>query len=235
MRVNTIRNSGWISKCIFDFVIALVGLVLLLPLMVLIVLIIRFTSRGPVFFFQKRIGRNGIIFNVVKFRTMTVSTQSHGTITTATDCRITTIGRVLRKYKLDEFPQLGNVLVGKMSLVGPRPDVPGYADRLQADARKILDLTPGITGPASLLFRDEEHLLTLAHDPKGFNDEVIYPEKVRINLEYMKNWSFWRDFGYIIATVLPIATSRTGLDRYLGLNYETFRERMEQEARRYQP
>jgi lipopolysaccharide/colanic/teichoic acid biosynthesis glycosyltransferase len=167
------------------------------------------------------------VFRCVKFRTMCTGKESLGAITAATDSRITPVGRRLRQWKLDELPQLWNVLAGRMSFVGPRPDVPGYADQLQGNDRKILDLRPGITGPATLLFRDEERLLALARDPKTFNDHVIYPEKLRINLDYLEHGSFWRDIGYILATVLPFATKRLGLDPRLGLDYESFRQRME--------
>jgi lipopolysaccharide/colanic/teichoic acid biosynthesis glycosyltransferase len=164
---------------------------------------------------------------------MTVGPEGEGTITTAMDRRITPMGRVLRRYKLDEYPQLWNVFVGKMSLVGPRPDVPGYADCLKGDDRQVLELRPGITGPASLLFRDEEIILANARDPQRFNDEVIYPAKVRINLTYAAQWSFWRDIGYIIATVAPVLSGRLGLDRRLGLDITAFRERLIKRAGQY--
>ena len=221
------------SKRCLDLLAAVVGLVALLPFMLLIVAAIRLTSRGPVFFSQERIGREGQRFDVIKFRTMTVDADRDGTITTATDRRITPMGRVLRRYKLDEYPQLWNVFIGKMSLVGPRPDVPGYADCLKGNDRKVLDLRPGITGPASLLFRDEEIILANARDPRRFNDEVIYPAKVRINLTYATQWSFWRDLGYIIATVAPVLSRRLGLDCRLGLDITAFKERLIECARQY--
>ena len=143
--------------------------------------------------------------------------EKHGSVTTAGDSRITPIGILLRKYKLDEIPQLWNVLIGNMSFVGPRPDVPGYADRLQGDDRRILALYPGITGPATLKFRDEENLLAVISDPQRYNDEVIFPEKVRLNIEYVDHWSFWKDMGYIIMTIMPGFTRTVGLDRKLGL------------------
>lgn len=181
-------------------------------------------------FCQTRVGCQGRLFRCVKFRTMQVSSEGLGTITTATDSRVTPVGRFLRRWKLDELPQLWNVVMGEMSFVGPRPDVPGYADRLNGSDRRVLELRPGITGPATLLFRDEERLLAMAKDAKAFNDQVIYPEKLRINLEYREKRSFWRDIGYVIATVLPCATKRAGWDRRLGLNYEEFNNRMERES-----
>ncbi len=216
-----------IFKRLFDFVAAFAGLVLLSPVMAVVAMVVRATSPGPALFIQTRVGRNGKVFRCVKFRTMCTGKESLGAITAATDSRITPVGRRLRQWKLDELPQLWNVLAGRMSFVGPRPDVPGYADQLQGNDRKILDLRPGITGPATLLFRDEERLLALARDPKTFNDHVIYPEKLRINLDYLEHGSFWRDIGYILATVLPFATKRLGLDPRLGLDYESFRQRME--------
>jgi lipopolysaccharide/colanic/teichoic acid biosynthesis glycosyltransferase len=226
-------NTRQLSKLLFDISAAFIGLVLLSPVMAVVAVVVRLTSPGPVLFIQTRVGRQGNLFKCIKFRTMAIGTQAGGTITTATDARITPVGRVLRKWKLDELPQLWNVLTGRMSFVGPRPDVPGYADQLQGSDRMVLELLPGITGPASLLFRDEEILLALARDPKKFNDAIIYPEKVRINRVYMETGSFWRDIGYILATVLPYATQQMGFNQRLGLNYESFRKRMEEDAARY--
>ena len=134
---------------------------------------------------------------------MYAGSEQKGTITSATDERITPIGRFLRNYKLDEFPQLWNVLIGRMSFVGPRPDVPGYADRLQGEARKILELRPGITGPASLYFRDEEDILAKAENPQEYNDTILWPKKTELNLQYCREWSFWKDIGYILVTIFP--------------------------------
>ena len=214
-----LKKSWWIPKRIFDFTISFVGLVLLLPLIAAIAVVVLATSGGPVLFVQLRVGRHGRLFRCYKFRTMVPGAHELGSITTATDSRITDVGRVLRHYKLDELLLLWNVVTGKMSFVGPRPDVPGYLDRLQGDDRRILELLPGITGPATLIFKDEAQLLSQAEDPKTFNDEVIYPQKVRINLAYMDDGSFWRDFGYILATLFPYFTKKTGLNKYLNLNY----------------
>jgi lipopolysaccharide/colanic/teichoic acid biosynthesis glycosyltransferase len=136
-------------------------------------------------------------------RTMTTGADSAGTVTTATDKRVTRIGRFLRKFKFDEFPQLYNVFIGKMSFVGPRPDVPGYADRLSGDDRRLLELRPGITGPATIFFRYEEEILANAENPEAYNDTVLWPVKVRMNLRYLDTWNFMRDLGYILLTVLP--------------------------------
>ena len=135
---------------------------------------------------------------------MHIGSGHKGTITSAHDERITPIGHFLRKYKLDEIPQLWNVFIGKMSFVGPRPDVPGYADRLTGENRKILELLPGITGPASLFFRNEEELLCKTKNPKIFNDATLWPKKVELNLDYYYHWGFWKDIGYIVVTVFPV-------------------------------
>lgn len=156
---------------------------------------------GPVLFTQKRVGKDGKLFTMYKFRSMTVG---HGgsSVSVAGESRITPLGAKLRKYKLDELPELWNVLIGDMSFVGPRPDVPGYADRLQGEDRKILQLKPGITGSASLKYRNEEELLAKQDDPVRYNDEVIFPDKVRINLDYLEHWSFWLDMKIIIYTII---------------------------------
>lgn len=191
-----------LCKNIFDRVVALFGLLILWPLFLAVALCIKIKMPGgPVIFKQKRVGQHGKLFTMYKFRTM-VNGASGSTISVAGENRITPLGAVLRKYKLDELPELWNVLIGDMSFVGPRPDVPGYADKLTGEDRKILVLRPGITGPASLKYRNEEYLLSLQSDPQKYNDEVIFPDKVRINLHYLKNWSFGYDLKLIIYTVL---------------------------------
>ncbi len=227
------RKSWAIPKRTFDFSAALAGLVVLSPLMLVLAVLVRATSSGPALFIQARVGRQGRVFRCAKFRTMCTGAQAQGTVTTAADARVTPLGRFLRRWKLDELPQLWNVLAGRMSFVGPRPDVPGYADRLQGDDRRILELRPGITGPATLLFRDEERLLALAKNPQAFNDAVVYPEKVRLNREYLETGNFWRDLGYVFATVWPGLTRRLGWDLRLGLRYAEFSARLEREAVRY--
>ena len=227
------NKRWWISKRIFDFAAAFAGLVLLSPILLAVAVLVRATSPGPALFIQPRVGRHGKVFRCVKFRTMVMGADAHGSVTTAADARVTPTGRWLRRWKLDELPQLWNVLTGRMSFVGPRPDVPGYADQLNGADREVLELWPGITGPATLLFRDEERLLALAREPKAFNDAVVYPEKLRINREYLKAGSFWRDIGYVLATVFPGAVKRMGGGIRLGLDYAEFSARMEREAMRY--
>ena len=152
-------------------------------------------------FTQSRVGQYGRLFTMYKFRSMTVR---HGgsSVSVAGESRITSLGAKLRKYKLDELPELWNVLIGDMSFVGPRPDVPGYADSLQGDDREVLELRPGVTGPASLKYRDEEEILAKVDDPQKYNDEVIFPDKVRINRYYLHHHSFMVDIRMIVATVL---------------------------------
>ena len=227
------NKRWWIPKRVFDFAAAFAGLVLLSPIMLAVAVLVRATSPGPALFIQPRVGRHGKVFRCVKFRTMGMGADAHGSVTTAADSRVTPVGRFLRRWKLDELPQLWNVLTGRMSFVGPRPDVPGYADQLNGAVREVLELWPGISGPATLLFRDEERLLALAREPKAFNDAVVYPEKLRINREYLKAGSFWRDIGYVLATVFPGAVKRMGGGIRLGLDYAEFSARMEQEAMRY--
>lgn len=189
------------AKWLFDRIVSLVGLIILSPVLLVVAILIRVKMPGgPVLFKQKRVGKEGKLFTMVKFRSMSVA---HGgsSVSVAGESRITPLGAKLRKYKLDELPELWNVLIGDMSFVGPRPDVPGYADKLVGEDRVILKLRPGITGPASLKYRDEETLLATVEDPIRYNDEVIFPDKVRINKEYYYNWSFWQDIRYIVRTV----------------------------------
>lgn len=189
------------GKRIFDLIIGILGLIILAVPMALIAILIRITSGSPIFFTQERVGKGGQIFYVKKFRTMSVRSVEDSSITVAGDSRVTAIGSYLRRWKLDELPQLWNVLVGEMSLVGPRPDVPGYADKLQGDDRKLLLLRPGITGPATLAYRNEEEILAKVSDPVQYNNEIIYPDKVRINLEYMEKCSLMQDLKYILETM----------------------------------
>ncbi|NDV82027.1 sugar transferase [Bacteroides sp. 51] len=189
-------------KYIFDKLFSFLGLIILFPLLLLIYFLILIKMpKGPVFFKQKRIGKHGNIFTMYKFRSMLVS-HSGSSVSVKGESRITPFGAFLRKYKLDELPELWNVLKGDMSIVGPRPDVPGYADRLEGSDRRMLLLKPGITGPASLKYRNEEELLAEQNDPQRYNDEVLFPDKVRINIAYLDNWSFWYDIKIIIYTVL---------------------------------
>ena len=216
-----------ILKWLFDRIVSFFGLLFLWPVLLIVAILIKVKMPGPVFFVQKRVGRGGKVFNCHKFRSMTVG---HGgsSVSVAGESRITPLGAKIRRYKLDELPGLWDVLIGKMSFVGPRPDVPGYADKLEGDDRDVLKLRPGITGPASLKYRDEEEMIAefvqkarmadeavLAAYPQvdfasmtdgeialWYNDNVIYPDKVRLNCYYYRNYSFVKDIQMIFATVL---------------------------------
>lgn len=191
-----------IAKYLFDRIMAFVGLIVLSPVLLVVWMLIRVKMPdGPAVFTQKRVGKDGKLFTMYKFRSMSAH-HSGSTVSVAGESRITPLGAKLRRYKLDELPELWNVLIGDMSFVGPRPDVPGYADKLEGDDRSVLQLRPGITGPASLKYRDEEILLASQANPQEFNDKVIYPDKVRINLYYLDHYSFLADIKMIFATVL---------------------------------
>lgn len=196
----TMTNFDFALKRSFDISASAIGLAVLWPIIALTWYIAGRDTGASGFFCQQRVGRDGKLFKVVKLRTMRPVEGT--TVTQAGDARITRWGAKLRRYKLDELPQLWNVLIGDMSLVGPRPDVPGFMDHLTGSDRKILMLRPGITGPASLKYRNEEELLAGVDDPERYNAEVIWPDKVRINLEYLNDWSFRKDIGYIVKTVL---------------------------------
>jgi len=190
-----------ILKWLFDRTMALIGLLFLWPVLLVVAILIKCQMPGPVLFVQPRVGKDGKLFNCHKFRSMTVG---HGgsSVSVAGEARITPLGAKLRKYKLDELPELWDVFIGAMSFVGPRPDVPGYADKLQGEDRIVLTLRPGITGPATLKYRNEEELLATVKDPIRYNDKVIYPDKVRINRYYAENYSFLKDIQMIFCTVL---------------------------------
>lgn len=203
-------------KYIFDRVVSLVGLCVLWPVLGVVALLVKVKMPGgPVIFKQKRVGKDGGLFTCHKFRTMTVK-HSGSTVSVAGDNRITPLGAKLRHWKLDELPGLWDVLVGNMSFVGPRPDVPGYADQLKGDDREVLRLRPGITGPATLKYRLEDEMISeyvskrqaegdtrpMQVIAEEYNDRTIYPDKVRINRYYLNNYSFIKDIQMIFCTVL---------------------------------
>lgn len=187
-------------KFIFDRIVSLFGLLFLWPVLLIVAILIRIKMPGPVLYTQKRVGQNGRQFTMYKFRTMKVGNYK-SSISVAGESRITPFGAKLRKYKLDELPELWNVFIGDMSFVGPRPDVPGYADNLQGEDRLILKLRPGITGPASLKYANEEEILATCNDPIKYNDEVIFPDKVKINLDYYYHHTFFGDIKLIFQTI----------------------------------
>ncbi|MFA7616153.1 MAG: sugar transferase [Moheibacter sp.] len=186
-------------KNLFDFLLALLLLPFLIPVIFVLIILSTVDTGQFGLFTQIRIGKDGKPFLIFKVRTMKGDQESD--ITTLKTHKITAIGNFIRKTKLDELPQLFNVIFGQMSFVGPRPDVPGYADQLKGEDRLMLTVRPGITGPAQLKFRNEEEILNLQDDPKKYNDEVLWPEKVKINLKYVKNRSFGLDLKYIADTL----------------------------------
>ncbi len=199
--MNNRRNL--VIKRWFDVTMSLWGLIVFAPLFAVVSLIVKFTSKGPVLYIAPRVGQFGKLFNLYKFRTMFVNAdkEKEGSITIDGDRRITPIGRILRKTKIDELPSLLNVLKGEMSFVGPRPDVKGYADSLTGKDRLILNLKPGITGPATLKYANEEDLLASVADPIRYNNEVIFPDKVRINLSYLDSLNLFTDLKLIFRTI----------------------------------
>ena len=232
-----------ILKWMFDRVVSLVGLLILWPVLLIVAILVKIKMPGgPAFFVQKRVGKDGKLFNCHKFRTMTVpkanlnanldldkGTKEWSSVSVAGDSRITPLGAKLRHWKLDELPGLWDVLIGNMSFVGPRPDVPGYADKLQGDDRDVLKLRPGITGPATLKYRLEDEYLSNARKLVSdldvnldldkmtdqevavwYNDNVIYPDKVRLNCYYYRHYSFIKDIQMILCTVMGKKMSYAG-------------------------
>ena len=205
-----------ILKYIFDRLVSFIGLLFLWPVLLIVAILVKVKMPGgPAFFVQKRVGKGGKLFDCHKFRTMTVK-HNGSTVSVAGDSRITPLGAKLRHWKLDELPGLWDVLIGNMSFVGPRPDVPGYADKLTGDDRDVLKLRPGITGPATLKYRLEDEMISEYVAQKHatgdnrpmqeiaieYNDTVIYPDKVRLNCYYYRHYSFVKDIQMILCTVL---------------------------------
>jgi lipopolysaccharide/colanic/teichoic acid biosynthesis glycosyltransferase len=192
------------AKRLYDALFSGVGLIVLSPVFLFIALTLKFSDRGPVFFRQRRVGQFGTLFSILKFRTMIVNAERAGlSVTKDGDPRITPIGRILRKSKLDELPQLWNVFVGEMSLVGPRPEVPHYVEQYTRDQRVILELKPGITDLATLEFRHEEELLKSATDVERFYLEFCVPKKIELNLTYARNANLVTDTWIILQTIFP--------------------------------
>ncbi len=197
--MNTIEMS---LKRSFDFTFSLLGLLFSFPLIIACWIIATIETKSNGFFFHKRIGLHGKTFPIIKIKTMYNTQNIRSSVTVANSTAITRSGRFFRKYKLDELPQLYNVLKGDMSFVGPRPEVSEYINTLKPEERILLDIRPGITGPATLKYHNEEELLAKEADPETFNREVIWPDKIRINLDYCKNYSFKKDLTYIFRTVV---------------------------------
>lgn len=194
-----------LGKRLFDLFWSTLGLLTLWPLFLIIAILIKLDDGGPVFYRQERVGYKGRPFKIWKFRTMIVNAEKVGKpLTVGRDPRITRVGYWLRKFKLDELPQLINVFLGEMSLVGPRPEVPKYVALYNAEQKRVLNLMPGITDPASIKFKDESELLAQASDPEKFYIEKIMPEKIRLNLEYAERATLWSDFLVILQTLVHI-------------------------------
>ena len=193
------------SKRILDGIVSVIGLGVLAPFFLLIGLLIKLTSKGPIFYLQQRVGKGGKVFKLFKFRTMRVDADKHTAITVgARDARITTVGYYLRKYKIDELPQLINVLIGNMSLVGPRPELKKFVDLYNVEQAKVISVKPGITDYASIEFRNENELLEGKPDPVQFYIEQIMPVKLKLNLKYIQEQSFGLDVKIIYQTVISI-------------------------------
>lgn len=190
-----------LQKRTFDVLVSFIGLAFLWWLIFVTAFLAYLDTGLNGFFKQKRVGKNGKLFSVIKIRSMRPIQGIETTVTTNEDPRISSFGRIIRKTKLDELPQLWNVLIGNMSFVGPRPDVPGFADQLEGEDRIILSIRPGITAPATLHFKNEEELLAQQPNPEQYNREIIWPEKIRLNKEYIQNYSLWLDIKIIWKTV----------------------------------
>ena len=195
-------TSQKICKRLFDLVVAFAALIFIWPIIVLGWLAATISTGKNGFFIQQRVGLNGQLFPLLKLRSMRVVPGQQTTVTADDDQRITKTGRILRKLKIDELPQLINVLLGHMSLVGPRPDVPGFADQLAGDDQIILSVRPGITGPATIAFRNEEEMLAAVEDPETYNREVIWPKKVALNKQYVQSQSLLGDVKLLWQTVI---------------------------------
>ncbi|WP_028783982.1 sugar transferase [Thalassobacillus devorans] len=185
----------------FDLLFSFIGLFLFGWLILIAYIIAAIETKSSGFFVQKRIGMMGKAFRVIKIKTMKKVPNQNSTVTTSDDVRITKSGKIFRKLKIDELPQLFNVFIGDMSFVGPRPDVEGYADQLQGEDRIVLSIRPGITGPATLYYRNEEEILANQQDPEKYNNDVIYPHKTEMNKNYIYNYSFFKDIYYIFKTI----------------------------------
>lgn len=191
-----------IIKRLFDFVVSGIGLIFLWPIIILSALLVRAIYKECGFFTQRRVGKNGKEFKIIKIKTMSSKINYKTTVTTIYDPRVTKLGKIFRTMKIDELPQLINVLKGDMSFVGPRPDVKELIDTIPPQIKEVfLSVRPGITGPATIKYRNEEEILASVKNPQQYNDEIIFPDKVNINLEYIKNYNFIKDIGFIFKTV----------------------------------
>ena len=192
-------------KRLFDVVLSLIGLIAILPILLIIAIIIKLDSKGPVLFIQGRVGKNNKDFNIYKFRTMRVESNKKGLLTLGNnDSRVTKIGYFLRRYKIDELPQLINIIKGDMSFVGPRPELRYYVNFYNADDMIIFEVRPGITGLASLKYRNEVELLKAAENPEEFFIKTIIPDKLKFNKMYIEKQNFFFDLKLILLTVIKV-------------------------------
>jgi lipopolysaccharide/colanic/teichoic acid biosynthesis glycosyltransferase len=189
----------------FDFITSTIGFLLISPILLIIAVLIKITSKGPILFKQKRVGKNALVFNILKFRTMVVDAEKVGRqITVGNDSRITKVGIFLRKYKLDELPQLINVIKGDMSLVGPRPEVPKYVELYNENQKRVLEVRPGITDYASIEYRDENSILGNVENPEEYYINIIMPHKIDLNMKYIENNNVFIDIAIIFKTIFNI-------------------------------
>ena len=204
LRNNLVSLSQKRLKRVFDFSLSILGLFFLWWVILIAWLLASIDTKKNGFFLQERIGRHSTRFKIIKIRTMLSSDFISTTVTSVDDARITNLGKLFRKFKIDELPQLINIFLGHMSFVGPRPDVPGFADCLREDDQTILSVRPGITGPASIKYKDEELLLSKQSNPEEYNMKVIWPDKVKINKQYIEEYSFLKDLSYIWITIVGV-------------------------------
>ncbi len=191
-----------IIKYIFDRFFSLIGLIVLSPFLLVVFILHKIKMpKGSFIYRQNRVGKDGKLFKIFKIRTLRDNSEEAGSVTISDDERILPFGKWLRESKIDTFLELINILIGDMSFVGPRPDVPGYADKLEGDDRVILKMRPGLTGPASIKYRHEDEILARQDNPQEYNDTVIWPDKVKINREYYEKWSVWRDVSILFETI----------------------------------
>lgn len=197
-----LSNIDRFKKRFFDIIVSFVGLLFTFPIIIIAVLLVRIKYKESGFFIQNRVGKDGKEFKILKIKTMSSNLNFNTTVTTTNDPRITKLGRIYRKTKIDELPQLINVLKGDMSFVGPRPDVKELVYSIPEELRKVfLSVRPGITGPATLKYRNEEEILAEVENPKIYNQEFIFPDKVNINIDYISNYNFKKDIEYILKTI----------------------------------
>ena len=204
LRNNLASLSQKRLKRAFDFSLSILGLFFLWWVILIAWLLASIDTKKNGFFLQERIGKHSTRFKIIKIRTMLSSDFISTTVTSVDDSRITNLGKLFRKFKIDELPQLINIFLGHMSFVGPRPDVPGFADCLREDDQTILSVRPGITGPASIKYKDEELLLSKQSNPEEYNMKVIWPDKVKINKQYIEEYSFLNDLSYIWITIVGV-------------------------------